>query len=443
MKYLFIRPPINYSKQIAGRRYSRKWPPLDLLNCAAIVRRKEIDPDILDYVVDSISHYKSDKLIRDADLIFVTTSALDRWQCPEIDIKTTIDYVKSLPTKKTLLMGAHGTINASWLLQTTGVKGVIRAEPEGAIKKLAEGQNIREIAGVSFVSGDEIIENRIEEPLDIKTFPIPAYDLINIDKYSYAPLGERLALLETTRGCTYACAYCFKKMYGNKHRAKDADQISREINYAINDVGVSSIYFFDLEFTYNKSIVRHVCDIIAKSGKNIRWCCQTRPDLVDHHLLARMKESGCQLIHYGVESGTARMLEMINKRIRLSTVSKTISETHAVGIDTACFFLMGFPTETENEIHETIRYAKLLNSTYASFHIVTPYPGTSLSQYALGGDLIPRYVKSDIKPNKMERLARWAFISYYARLNYLSKHFMTIIKRMRKSILRMLWEYLR
>lgn len=315
-------------------------------------------------------------------------------------------------------MGAHGTVDPARILAETGARGVIRGEPEGTVQELATGGTFENVCGISYLMDGEFVNNPNREPVDLKSLPLPAYDLIDLRYYSYELLGRRLALLETTRGCSFSCTFCFKKMYGKGVYSKTRDQVSTEIESVVHNHGASCIYFFDLEFTLKRDLVLQVCRTMRGLGRSVPWSCQTRPDLVDEALLREMAGSGCRLIHYGVESGSQRVLDMIQKRMDMETIKCAIARTHAAGIETACFFLFGFPGETPDEMKETLNYAKLLNPTYASFHIVTPYPGTVLHRFALGGNGFPQYCKTGLTPQALEQFVRHAFLSYYMRPGY-------------------------
>lgn len=419
MRITFIRPPLHGLVARAGRRHNRAWPPLDLLNCAALVREIGADAFLLDLQVDAFNDVELARMGKKSDLLFVTTSALDRWQCPHLDITGILEFIRVLPHEKTYVMGAHGTIDPGWILRETGVRGVVRSEPEGTVRDLARGRAPENTDGISYMDGNELINAPDRTPIDMKSLPLPAYDLVNLEKYSYELLGPRFVLLEATRGCSFSCTYCFKKMYGNGVRSKHPDQISSEIEFVVNQVGASSIYFFDLEFTLKQNLVKHICDFMNRFQPRVRWCCQTRPDLIDKNLVRQMAIAGCRLIHYGVESGCERILKSIHKKIDLGTIKRAITETHAAGIETACFFLVGFPGETKEEMKKTLKFAKSLNPTYASFHIATPYPETPLYASALKEKRFPRYCKTHVGPRALEWFVRRAFLAYYLRLGYL------------------------
>jgi anaerobic magnesium-protoporphyrin IX monomethyl ester cyclase len=191
----------------------------------------------------------------------------------------------------------------------------------------------------------------------------------------------------------------------------------------VKTVGARSLYFIDLEFTVNKKFVHLICDHMIKEDYNLRWCCQTRADMVDMDLLRKMKKAGCKLIHYGVETGSEKVMDSINKNISLSAIENGISMTKRAGIEAACFFMFGFPGETDDDMEATIRFALKLNPTYASFHIATPYPGTELHRMTGTDELIPEAYTAEHSLDDLRNTVRDAMRRFYMRPYYILSHF--------------------
>ncbi len=225
-------------------------------------------------------------------------------------------------------------------------------------------------------------------------------------------LGKKLALLETARGCPERCTFCLKEMYGSRVRMKNPLQVASELELVLS-LGFETVYFIDLEFTMARERTLELCGILRKYG--LRWCCQTRIDAVDDHLLRQMRKSGCSLIHYGIESGSERTRELIGKPLSNAQIERAILETRQAGIAAAGFFLFGFPWETASDWRETGRFARRLPLSYASFHRVTPYPGTSLGK-AFAHE--PWWVSDPEEASEPPDLTR-NFLKFYLRPAYL------------------------
>lgn len=415
LKVLLVNPSWDGRVSQKGRRFNRAWPPLDLLNCAAMLEQEGLSVSLIDArAVPTPLHAIQEAAARH-DLVFVTSSPIDRWQCPNLDLGPFLAVTNLVEPEKLHVMGAHGTVAPDELLNMTRARAVIRGEPELTVRALCRGMDPSEVPGVTHLSGGTILNNPEGPPLDLTSLPMPAFRLLDLRRYRYEILGDRFVLLESTRGCHYRCHFCLLKMYGKGYRRKDPDQVVREMTDLVREAGARTGYFIDLEFTAARDYVWNVCERLAAAGLPFEWACQTRADYVDGPLLKLMKRAGCRLIHFGVESGSARVLATTNKRITLEQIEQGIAETKRAGIDQACFFMFGFPGETQEDMDATIAFAKRLNPTYASFHAVSPYRGTTLFEMSGSRELFPEVFSKEHDSAFLQGIVNRAFQEFYLR----------------------------
>lgn len=422
MKAIFINPDWGRLISRKGSRFNRKWPPLCLLNCASLLEKHGLEAEIIDLRAEKSGSSAFLGKISGADRVFVTSSPIDRWQCPNLEINDFFDFLRPLPKENLYIMGAHGTMSPEKVLAATGAKAVIRREPEMTVLELSEARPLSGIEGITYMQAGKVVHNPDRQLLDMGELPVPAYHLIDLSRYRYELLGSRLALLETSRGCPHSCSYCYQGMYGwRQYRRKPLEKVLNEIDIIVNTSGPKSLFFIDLEFTLDRSFVQKICSHIIEKGYRLRWSCQTRADTVDRELLKKMKEAGCRLIHYGVETGSERILASINKKIRLADIREGISATKVSGIETACFFMFGFPGETLSDMEETIKLALELNPTYASFHIASPYPGTALYSAGNFSEMFPEAYTHEHSSEVLKGMVRKAFKRFYLRPAYIKQ----------------------
>ena len=255
-------------------------------------------------------------------------------------------------------------------------------------------------------------------PSDLDGLPVPAYDLVNPQHYGYPLLGDRLAVLETSRGCPYECRFCLKTMYGSSVRYKPLDAVLADLETVIGRQGFENVYFMDLEFTVNRARIVDLCDRLNTLHLNFQWCCQTRVDQVDPDLLAAMAKAGCRLIHFGVETGSPRLLADTCKGITIEQAKKALAWCREAGIRTACFFLFGLPSETADDRKATTALARRINPDYVSFHVAAPYKGTKLSQEVdLDNSFTACLPEHDL--TALDRAVRSAMAGFYLRPSYI------------------------
>lgn len=420
MKVLFINPDWDGIVSKKGSRFNRKWPPLCLLNCASLLEKEGVEAEIIDLRAQKMPVQQVIEKTGGADKVFVTSSPIDRWQCPNIELKAFFELLGPIRKDRLYIMGAHGTMFPGKMLAETGAKAVIKGEPELTVLDLCRTDDISGVSGIAYIRGGQVIHAKDRPLLNMNSLPVPAYHLIDISKYEYELLGGRLALLETSRGCPFSCSYCYQGMYGwTRLRRKTAENVTGEIDYVVRAVGARSLYFIDLEFTLDRDFTGRICDHIIASGYDIRWCCQTRADTVDMELLRKMRQAGCSLIHFGVETGSQRVMDSINKKIKLSQIEDGVSMAAQAGLETACFFMFGFPGETSADMEATIKFALRLNPAYASFHIAAPYPGTGLYGLQPAEGAFPEAYTQDHPIGDLRAAVQSALKRFYMRPSYI------------------------
>ncbi|MFA5260768.1 MAG: radical SAM protein [Candidatus Omnitrophota bacterium] len=188
--------------------------------------------------------------------------------------------------------------------------------------------------------------------------------------------------ISTSRGCRHGCSFCspsVRKSYGKKLRLRSAGGVIEEIE-RMQKLGVNIISFEDDDFTGNPEHARSICTELRKKRLNINWTCHARIDEVSPELLHDMKQAGCILILFGVESGSQRIIRLLHKSAAGSDWNSQAQETfrsaRAAGIATCALFMVGNPRETLADVDESIGLAFQLQPDFIKVHNFTLYPGS-------------------------------------------------------------------
>ena len=220
MKILLINPSWEGVFSKKGNRFNRPWPPLDLLNCAALLEKDGIEVSLIDARAHAINIEQIAHIATGFDKTFVTSSPIDRWQCPNIDINPFLKLIHLLPKEELYIMGVHGTVRPDEMLDQTKAKAIIRGEPELTVLDICRSKSLPDTDGITFKDNSSVIHTKERELLSLDDLPIPAFHLIDVRNYRYEILGNRFLLFEGSRGCPYPCIYCQKSMYGRQYRMK-------------------------------------------------------------------------------------------------------------------------------------------------------------------------------------------------------------------------------
>jgi anaerobic magnesium-protoporphyrin IX monomethyl ester cyclase len=184
----------------------------------------------------------------------------------------------------------------------------------------------------------------------------------------------------TSRGCPYNCSFCYKAVFGNRFRARTAENVAQEWVELVEKYKVKEIAIVDDSFTTDVSRVHKICDYIIKEKIKVRWSCPNgiRVDLGDLEMLKKMRKAGCYRTALGLESGSQKILDTIGKKITLAKMEEMIKNCRNAGIKTMGFYMLGNIGETRETMQETINFARRVGTDYAQFLIAIPYPGTAL-----------------------------------------------------------------
>ena len=206
---------------------------------------------------------------------------------------------------------------------------------------------------------------------------------------------------------------------------------------------VREIFIEDDTFTIDRRRVLAICDEISRRKLVIGWDIRARVDSVDVEVLSALKRAGCERIHYGVEAGNNHILKVLRKGITIEQVEATFKVTHQVGIDTLAYFILGSPSETREDIKETVALAKRLDPDYVLFSILCPYPATELYRQGLRRNLwegdpwqeFARHPRADFQPpiwnetftrKELIELQEHAYKSFYARPKYVVRRLLRL-----------------
>ena len=222
---------------------------------------------------------------------------------------------------------------------------------------------------------------------NLNKLPLLTWDKTDLARYPYRyPLRLPAKILpgyiSTSRGCRHGCSFCspsVRKSYGKKLRLRSAGQVVEEIEY-LQNLGVNVISFEDDDFTGSADHVRSICAGLRLKNIKIKWTCHARIDEVTEDLLQDMKEAGCILILFGVESGAQDVIRLLHKS-RSGTdwntqARETFRHARSAGIATCALFMVGNLQETRADVQESINLAFQLQPDFIKVHNFTLYPGS-------------------------------------------------------------------
>ncbi len=304
---------------------------------------------------------------------------------------------------KQFVGGVHATLDKNLLETLKFVDYSIQREGEEAVFALVENKDPKTIPGVISRGKNSLINNGIAPIIkDINALPFPERE-----KFWGVSESEKknidVSYINTIRGCPYKCTYCASPSHWDRRttRLRSPESVIEEMvhlkeNYwkatkfdysASANIGEKEtlkiedntiVYFVDDVFTIHKKRVKKLLRMIIDQKLNMCWKCEARADHLDEELCELMAESGCERVKLGFESGSNRILENVKKLETREDMIKGATMLKNAGVSFAAYFIAGFPGETDEDVRQTIDFAKKIEADYYSLSILAPYYGTEL-----------------------------------------------------------------
>ncbi len=298
-----------------------------------------------------------------------------------------------LPDIKIGAVGIHVTaLPKESLVKTQNLNFVIKGEPEAVVRNLIlafkEQTDLKEVSGITYRIGGEIIDNPLVDFLeDIDSYGFPDWSDISFKNYLLPIKRRPFSLISFSRGCPHSCTFCAASTYyGKKLRKRKINHLIGEIEYNLK-FGVKDFLFWTELISGDLEYLNQFLDTILEKNlhKKINWVSNSRIDRLNEKILKKMKKAGCWQIAFGLEFGTNKALKLVKKggEATIEKGREIIELVDNVGIATDGHFLVGYPGETEDDIKATINYAASLPLTFAHFYMATPFPGSKLYDFYL------------------------------------------------------------
>ena len=221
---------------------------------------------------------------------------------------------------------------------------------------------------------------KLMENLD--EIPFMPLELFPMDKYvrSFCELEVYpVDLMCTSRGCPYTCRFCSNEyVWGHKVRAMSAKRVVDEIEHMVEKYDTKGIYFREDNFTILKKRVGLICDEIKSRGIEIEWICQSRVKPLDEEVIKKMADAGCKSVWFGVESGSQKILDMLNKGITLSDIKRAFDIYKKYGIKRGASVMIGIPGESLDDIQKTRDLINEIKPDYVFWNPFLGIPGSEI-----------------------------------------------------------------
>ena len=300
-------------------------------------------------------------------------------------MKYSVEKIASLAKEvnkdiKVVVGAYHPTFCAEEVLQNPDIDFAIRGEGEipilDLIKEIKTGSpKLEKVPNLCYKDKDgQVRSNPSTGPIsNLDELPYPARELVwecDYDRY-------RVHCVSTARGCPYTCSFCSdRRFWGGKVRRRSVPNVIQEIKQMKDRYRIDYIDIIDGTFTYDKQYLHEFCNALINDNIKINWRCTARYDNLDKEMLTLMKKAHCTAMYFGLESGSGRMLEVMEKRETLDKVIETSKMVYDSGIMSITSVLLGLPDENKQDIEDTIKVMREFKTNFYDVNVWVPIPGS-------------------------------------------------------------------
>ncbi len=367
-------------------------PPLGMMYLAGHLRRRgDVEVRILDMAPAKLDDAGVGEVIRQFNPDWLGISALTFESDGMHRLAGLAKQIR--PEMPVVVGGPHPSAYTEKVMSDANIDYAVIGEGELTADALARalrtGGSVEGIDGLAWrQDGSVRINPRTQYIEDLDTLPFPAWDLVDIpayrqfDRMSRSGIGDYMVIF-TTRACPFKCLYCHN-MFGKGFRKRSPENVLAEIRELHDRHGVRELEIIDDIFNCDLPRAKQIFDMIADSGMKLRLTFPNgvRGDHMDEEFFVKARRAGVVFMAFAVETATPRLQQMLRKNIHIDKIEHNIALARKHGIFCLGFFMLGFPTETREELQATVDFAVRSKLHAAHLFIVNPYEGTELAKLA-------------------------------------------------------------
>ncbi len=395
MKILLIQPP--------SPKIYQAFLPLGLAYIAGSLLAKGHQVTVWDINVERTSRRAVQRKIRAEGTHFelVGISALTGDYPYVAWLSTTFKNIH--PLTKIVVGGHLASAMPKVLMENLPIDFVVVGEGEETIVELTErlssDADVLGVHGLWFRDASGLLaptasRARIEE---LDRLSLPPWDVFPMDLYlqeKHAGFSEQLngegaglMSIMASRGCPFDCIYCDHTIKGYKPRYRSVHHVIDEIKTLLDRYGsrIRRFYFWDDILIWDRTWTEHFCSSLLAQEIRIKWTCNAHVNRVEPRLMGLMKEAGCENVRFGIESGSQRILDALNKGVLVDRALDALRICLDAGLSLTLYIMVGMTGESDESIEETVQFFKQLVTPLNVYHfkkihffMLTPFPGTRL-----------------------------------------------------------------
>lgn len=295
---------------------------------------------------------------------------------------------RALPGTVIAMGGYHATFAAEQILRTYPfVRYILKGEAERSIVDLLDciekGCVPADVDGISYLQDGSYISREPALIENLDELPFPDREMVKGIPYGYIFQGIPLTFgkfttINTSRGCPYSCSYCSCATFSrHKLRYRSPENVIEELQM-LYDEGYRDVVVVDDNFTQKKERVERICELIKERRIKMRFYCEGRVNNASLELLQQMKRAGFEVIFFGAESASRRVLDYYHKRVNPEQIAAAVQNAKKANMLVITSFILGAPVEQRQDMEATIDLIKKLRPHGVEINVLDILIGTQL-----------------------------------------------------------------
>lgn len=369
--------------------------PLDVLQIATVIKQKYKQIKVIDMDVNRMDNNINDYLEDYNVIIFVYDYQLPLHTSDTVN--NIFEIIRNLDKKsKVIMIGKTSTYSYSKFLEN-GVDVIIKGIAEelilDVIDRLEDKDKLNDLPNIVYKDQEKvIITKQVFMPNNYNKLPMIDRSFVDISKYM-----ETRTII-TSRGCVGGCKFCTTPYFFRRWCGKKATDVVKEIEMLINKYNTKQIIFLDDNATVDKKRMMMICKLIRKKNIKCLFGALCSIKCYDKELLNEMYNVGFRWVHFGLESGSLKVLKRMNKEMNIDRVKEIINEVKKMGYRVRTSFILDYPGTTVTDLKKTRKLLKEIRPHELRLHYLAYRYGTPVFEENTGIANKTQYIHGN-KPN--------------------------------------------
>jgi anaerobic magnesium-protoporphyrin IX monomethyl ester cyclase len=384
---IFLTHAYYLKEDVNELRIMKPYVPLGILYISSYLKQHGFDVELYDSTFKSFEEQKKKLLDTKPDVIAIYCNLMTK-----LNVLPLMKFIRSAPElgKTKIILGGPEPPFYSEEFINAGADIIVEGEGEVTMKSLCEelampSPDLNKVKGIIFKGkNNETVKTHPREMVkDIDELPLPDREGVKLNLYLDAwkkAHGCSSVSINTMRGCPYTCRWCSHSVYGMSYRRRSPEKTVEEISYIIEKYNPDMLWFVDDVFTISHKWLKHVNKLLKEQNITIKFECISRSDRLDEETLKTLKEMGCFRLWIGAESGSQKVLDLMDRRVNAVKTREIIILTRKHGIEAGTFIMLGYPGENKEDIYETVNHLKDSKPDIFLTTVAYPIKGTPFFQ---------------------------------------------------------------